>query len=95
MTACWLKRLLNDGKSRRSIEGLLFANRYGRDVVVPSMRPIAAWVALWDERVRNRLRMVAPEVLIEDGDPSTLPVEFRKALLISFTELYAKPSIHG
>ena len=95
LTASWLRRLLNDGKSRRSIEGLLFANRYGRDVVIPSMRPIAAWLALWDERVRNRLRMVAPEVLIEDGDPSTLPVEFRKALLISFTELYAKRQYTG
>ena len=95
LTACWLRRLLNDGKSRRSIEGLLFANRYGRDVVIPSMRPIAAWLALWDERVRNRLRTVAPEVLIENGDPSTLPVEFRKALLISFAELYSDRQYTG
>jgi hypothetical protein len=95
LTASWLKRLLDEGKSRRSIEDLLFANRYGRDVVIPSMRPIAAWVAIWDERVRNRLCMVAPEVLIENGDPSALPVEFRKALLIGFTELYANRQYTG
>jgi len=95
LTAKWLKRLLDEGKSRRSIEDLLFANRYGRDVVIPSMRPIAAWVAISDERVRNRLRMVAPEVLIENGDPSALPVEFRKALLIGFTELYASRQYTG
>ncbi len=95
LTAKWLKRLLDEGKSRRSIEGLLFANQYGRDVVIPSMRPIAAWVAIWDERVRNRLRMVVPEVLIENGDPSALPVEFRKALLIGFTELYANRQYTG
>jgi hypothetical protein len=95
LTAKWLKRLLDEGKSRRSIEDLLFANRYGRDVVIPSMRPIAAWLAIWDERVRNRLRMVAPEVLIENGDPSALPVEFRKALLIGFTEFYASRQYTG
>ena len=95
LTARWLKRLLDEGKSRRSIEDMLFANRYGRDVVIPSMRPIAAWVAIWDERVRNRLRMVAPEVLIENGDPSALPMEFRKALLIGFTEVYANRQYTG
>ena len=95
MTATWLKRLLDEGKSRRSIEDLLFANRYGRDVVIPSMRPVAAWVAIWDERVRNRLRMVAPEVLIENGDPSALPVEFRKVPLIGFAELYANRQYTG
>ena len=85
----WLKRLIDEGKSRRAIEGLLFAKRYGQDVVIPSMRPIAAWMALWDERIRNHLRTIAPEVLIENGDPSVLPVEFRKTLLIGFAKLYA------
>ena len=90
LTAKWLRRLIDEGKSRRSIEGLLFAKRYGRDVIIPSMRPIAAWLGLWDERVRNRLRTIAPEVLIENGDPSMLPVEFRESLLIAFAELYAE-----
>lgn len=89
LTAYWLRHLLDSGKSRRAIESLLFANRYGRDVVIPSMRPIAAWLAIWDERVRNRLRTLAPEVLIENGDPSVLPVEFRKELLTTFARLYA------
>lgn len=53
------------------------------------MRPIAAWLALWDKRVQNRLRLIAPEVLIENGDPSLLSIEFRKSLLIRFAELYA------
>lgn len=95
LAARWLKRLINEGKSRRSIEGLLFAKRYGRNVVIPSTRPIAAWLALWDERVRNRLRTIAPEVLIETGDPSVLPIEFRKSLLIGFAELYAQRQYTG
>jgi len=95
LTAKWLKRLIDEGKSRRSVEGLLFAKRYGQDVVIPSMRPIAAWLALWDERVRNHLRTIAPEILIENGDPSVLPVEFRKSLLIGFAELYAERKYTG
>jgi len=95
LMARWLKHLIDGGKSRRSIEGLLFAKRYGRDVVIPSMRPIAAWLALWDERVRDHLRTIAPEVLIENGDPSVLPVEFRRSLLIGFAELYAEHKYTG
>ena len=95
LVAMWLKRLINEGKSRRSIEGLLFVKRYGRDIVIPSMRPIAAWVALWDEPVCRRLRTIAPEVLIENGDPSALPIEFRKLLLIGFAELYAERQYTG
>jgi len=90
-----LKRLINEGKSRRSIEGLLFAKRYGRNVITPSMRPIAPWLALWDERIRNRLRAIAPEVLIENGDPSALPTDFRKSLLIGFAELYEERQYTG
>lgn len=95
LTAYWLRDLLDSGKSRRAVESLLFANRYGHDVVIPSMRPIAAWLAIWDERVRNRLRTLAPEVLIEYGDPSVLPVEFRKELLISFAKLHANQQYTG
>jgi hypothetical protein len=95
LVAKWLKRLITEGKSRRSIEGLIFAQRYGRDVIIPSMRPIAAWLALWDERVRNRLRKIAPEILIENGDPSVLPIEFRESLLIGFAELYAECQYTG
>ena len=53
LTARWLLHLLESGTSRRAVEGLLFAHRYGLDVVIPSMKPIAAWLALRDERVRS------------------------------------------
>ncbi|MGH8545875.1 MAG: hypothetical protein ACREX3_20060, partial [Gammaproteobacteria bacterium] len=87
LTARWLYGLLNDGKQRRAIEGLLFAARYGIDVVVPSMRPVAAWMALWDDRVRDRIIAIAPEVLLEHGDPSSLPVDVRSRLLRTFADL--------
>ena len=87
LTAKLLLHLLESGKSRRAVEGLLFARRYGLDVVVPSMKPMAAWLALWDDRVRDRILTIAPEILIEHGDPSYLPIEVRSRLLQQFASL--------
>lgn len=95
LVASWLRRLINEETPRRSVEGLIFGKKYGRDVVVPSMRPVAAWLSLWDDRIRNRLHRTAPEVLIENGDPASLPVEFRKSLLIGFAEHYAHRNYTG
>src|SRR5690554_3885050 len=86
LTARWFQRLLDQGKSRRLIDGLFFKSMYGRDVVVPTMRPIVAWLSIWDEHIRARVRAIAPEVLIEYGDPSALPLGFRKSLLMEFAE---------
>ena len=95
LTARWLLHLLESGKSRRAVEGLLFAHRYGLDVVIPSMKPIAAWLALWDERVRSRILTIAPDILIEHGDPSGLPVDIRAQLLRQFASLNAGRSDTG
>jgi hypothetical protein len=51
------------------------------------MQPIAAWLVLWDERVRSRMLTIAPEILIEHGDPSALPVDMRAQLLRQFASL--------
>jgi hypothetical protein len=90
LTAKWFKRLLEKGKSRKSIEEYFFANKYGQDVVIPSMRPIVAWLSLCDEQIRSQVKRLAPEILIEYGDPSSLPLDFRKSFLLEFTENYAE-----
>ena len=87
LTARWFYHLLESGKPRRAIEGLLFATRYAIEVVVPSMRPVAAWLALWDDRIRERVIAIAPEVLLEHGDPLRLPVTVRSRLLRRFADL--------
>lgn len=89
LCAEWLFKLLNDGKSRCAIESLLFTRQYGLDFVVPAMRPILPWIALWDDRIRVIAMEIAPELLIEGGDPSQLPVELRRRLLERFCEEYS------
>lgn len=89
LTAQWLHKLLLAGKSRRSVEQWLFAERYGLKVVIPSMKPIVAWMALWDDMICQKLCDIAPEILIGYGDPSRLPIPTRKILLRKFAEVCA------
>ena len=89
LTAKWLHGLLMQGKSRRAVESLFFKALYGRAFLVPSMRPILAWFILFDDRIREKTATLAPEVFIQGGDPSSLPREVRKNLLVRFCEVYA------
>ena len=89
LTAEWLADLLDQQTSRRKIEALFFRNQYGLDVVVPTMRPVLPWLAILDDKVRERLRKIAPEVVFEGGDPSRLPLETRSTILHEVCEQMA------
>ncbi len=67
LTAKWLQRLLNMGKSRRDVEGLFFKEIYGKEVLVPSMRPVlSGWLfspIVFEIKQRNlRLKCLSREV---------------------------------
>ncbi|MCD6475570.1 MAG: hypothetical protein J7K85_04805, partial [Anaerolineaceae bacterium] len=81
LTAEWFAELLKRGTSRRTIEMLFFCNKYGLDIIVPTLRPILSWLTILDEKIRERVVKVAPEVVLEGGDPSQLPLEIRRDIL--------------
>jgi hypothetical protein len=89
LTAEWFDELLKRETSRRTIEGLFFRNQYGLDIVVPTLRPILPWLAILDEKIRERVRKVAPEIIFEGGDPSQLPLEVRRYILHEVCEQMA------
>ncbi len=93
LTAQWLYDLLQSGKSRRSIESLFFSERYGEQVSIPSMRSVLAWLILWDDQIRQRTAEISPEVLLQGGDPSSLPIEVRCTMLRIFCQHYAEQCI--
>ena len=95
LAACRLVEYRNAGMSTKAVFRLLFAEKYGIKVVIPSMRPIAAWMALWDDDVRNELIEREPQVLLTNGDPSSLTYKSRADLLRRFAELYGKGTWHG
>jgi hypothetical protein len=93
LTASWLRRLLNASGEREEVWDLFFASRYGIDTVVPSLRPAAAWLALWDDDVRNEIIAREPLVLIRHGDPGSLPIETRSSLLRVYAAKHASSEI--
>lgn len=86
LTAEWIREMLLHPASRRAIEDMFFKIQYGVEVIVPVMRPILPWVALYDDRIRERLRQLAPEVLFEGGDPPSLPLPTRREVLAKVTQ---------
>jgi hypothetical protein len=89
LAAEWFAELLKRETSRRTIETLFFRNQYGLNIVVPTLRPILPWLAILDEKIRERVRKVAPEIIFEGGDPSQLPLEVRRYILHEVCEQMA------
>jgi hypothetical protein len=91
LTAKWLSKLLEKGNSRRSIESLFFKRQYDLlDVIVPTMRPILPWLAIFDYNIAKRLCEFAPEVIFEGGDPGELSLEIRRKVLHQVCEQIAQ-----
>jgi len=90
-----LRKLREMGMSIRSMFRLLFADKYGEKVVIPSMTPIAAWLSLWDADVFRELVSRSPESLIMHGDPGSLSLEQRRSLISTFVRRYGDGGWRG
>lgn len=90
-----LEKLSAQGLSKPRLRRLLFADRYGEKVVIPSMRPVAAWLSRNNEDVRNELMAREPEALILYGDPETLPAPTRIALVRAYVSAYSAGGWRG
>ena len=84
LAASWFFDLIERGQSRMRVEQLFFKTQYGIEVVVPNLRPILPWLAIYDHGIRRRVMVKWPEILLEGGDPSELPLSDRKELLEQF-----------
>lgn len=83
------------GMSIKALLRLLFAERYGVEVALPSMRALAAWLALWDSAVRKELTRREPEALLSLGDPETLDLAARGDLVRAFAAAYGQGNRRG
>lgn len=81
LAAEWLHELLRSGSSRSSVESLIFRSQYGESIITPRLRPLLPWLILFDEAIRRRILSQCPEIAVEGGDPSKLPLSERKKLL--------------
>jgi hypothetical protein len=90
-----LKTLREMGMAKKTLLRFIFAERYGVSVVIPSMRPIAAWLALWSDDVRRELVNREPEALLSNGDPESLSVEAKATVIRAFAHTYGKGNWRG
>lgn len=88
LAAARLLALRDSGMSTKALLRLLFAERYGVEVVIPSMRPIAAWLAVRVDAVRKELTKREPETLLSFGDPGSLDLAARSDILRAFVAEY-------
>lgn len=84
-----LKNLLQQrGMSFKALRRLLFANTKDKIIVRPTMRPVAAWLALKDNRIFEILRNIEPGVLLNEGDPEALTPVQRNQLLNAYVSRF-------
>ena len=81
LCAEWFADLLNKGNARHAIESLFFREQYGQMIIAPRLRPVLPWLILDDAEIRHRARSLAPDIALEGGDPSRLPLSERKEIL--------------
>lgn len=81
LAAEWYLHLLENEDTRRNVESLFFRKQYGHSVIAPRLRPVLSWLILDDDQIRRKALAIAPEIAVEGGDPSRLPLEVRQALL--------------
>lgn len=77
------------GMPEREVRRLLFAEKYGDEVLIPSMRPVAAWLACDDRHVASAVLKREPETLILHGDPESLPEQTRFDLVRAYVDAYS------
>lgn len=95
LSACRLNKLRAEGLPKRRLLNLLFAERYGEKVVIPSRRATTAWLALMDQDVLNFLLEREPETLVSHGDAEMLPKAARIRLIERYLEKYGPGGWRG
>ncbi|MBI1817261.1 MAG: hypothetical protein HYR72_20000 [Deltaproteobacteria bacterium] len=85
LAAKWLEARIRDGCPISTLEALIFDRRNRRRVLRPTLAPVAAWLCCGNERwnadLRGWMLEAAPEIHLQYGDPSCLPLEYKRSLI--------------
>jgi len=81
LAARWLSGLLSAHCPRAKIHELLFSDTYGLELVIPSMADTVAWLSISESWVASETLRRDPWLLLERGDPASLPLSVRAPVL--------------
>lgn len=84
--------LLAQSAACRMLFGLTGSNE---TILRPSMRPVAAWLALLRPDMFDRVVKIEPDVLLTQGDPESLTDLQRERALLGFVARYGKGQWRG
>ena len=84
-----LKTLRDLGLSTHDVFDLLFSTISDQEVVIPSMEPLVAWLAMWNNDILAEVKKRNPILLFRQGMPALLNIELRAQLLSKFVDKYA------
>lgn len=91
-----LDALLRRGVSIKSIKRLLFTKTaQGRQTVRPSMRAVAAWLALSRDTIFDDVVVLDPTVVLDHGDPQSLRPTQRIRALEAYVDRYGRGGWRG
>jgi hypothetical protein len=68
---------------------LFFADIGDEKVVIPSMEPVVAWMALWYQDILAEVKNRTPLLLFRQGLPALLSLDIRSELIERFVERFA------
>jgi hypothetical protein len=89
LAAEWFHYLLCKEQSHSKIENLFFREQYGEQVLSPRLRLILPWLILLDDYILTKAIGIRPEIAIEEGDSSRLPLQVRQQILYDIVERIA------
>lgn len=89
LAARWIRSLVEAGTlSSVQIQRILFVKKSNALVVPLHLRPLAAWISLFDKRICELLCESDPETLLNYGDPEGLETEMKERIILGLVEKY-------
>lgn len=83
-----LLAMIENGLPLDDLDVLLFKERSGRVVIPRHLVALAAWCAPSVPEIRKRMLAIAPQHLIDEGDPSQLSADDRRDVLRAYTDRF-------
>ncbi|MEK7725509.1 MAG: hypothetical protein AAB336_14245, partial [Acidobacteriota bacterium] len=94
LCAKWYRSLLDLGVSKRLVVAEFFKKQFDVTVVPPSRRPILPWLLLLDDDIRDMAIKFAPEVFLEGGDPTKIPIHIKRVILTKICDSFFEKNGH-
>jgi hypothetical protein len=95
LAACWLAKVMRQDCPQSELQHLLFARRADALILRPALASVAAWLttigtenANWQRRHREDLLKSAPWIFFTQGDPRSLPQDYKVEVLRQTAERF-------